>query len=107
MIQIPGPTGCRNTSTESCPNGSGTRSSRTSRAAPNAPLIVSDLRRVVRRARTLKNPSPATDLWPGIAARIGAGTSQGPRRGGSQRSRAKLGAAGRSPCLSLLRPALP
>ena len=39
-------------------------------------LIVSDLRRVVRRARTLKNPSPATDLWPGIATRIGAGTSQ-------------------------------
>jgi predicted anti-sigma-YlaC factor YlaD len=36
-------------------------------------LIVSDLRRVVRRARTLKNPPPATDLWPGIAARIGAG----------------------------------
>jgi predicted anti-sigma-YlaC factor YlaD len=36
-------------------------------------LIVSDLRRVVRRARTLKNPPPATDLWPGIAARIGVG----------------------------------
>jgi predicted anti-sigma-YlaC factor YlaD len=36
-------------------------------------LIVSDLRRVVRRARTLKNPPPVTDLWPGIAARIGAG----------------------------------
>ncbi len=35
-------------------------------------LIVSDLRRVVRRARTLKNPPPAHDLWPGIAARIGA-----------------------------------
>jgi anti-sigma factor RsiW len=34
-------------------------------------LIVSDLRRVVLRARTLKNPAPATDLWPGIAARIG------------------------------------
>jgi len=39
-------------------------------------LIVSDLRRVVRRARTLKNSPPATDLWPGIAARIGAGTPQ-------------------------------
>ncbi len=39
-------------------------------------LIVSDLRRVVRRARTLKNPPPATDLWPGIAARIGAGISK-------------------------------
>jgi predicted anti-sigma-YlaC factor YlaD len=36
-------------------------------------LLVSELRRVVRRARTLKNPPPATDLWPGIAARIGAG----------------------------------
>jgi anti-sigma factor RsiW len=41
-------------------------------------LIVSDLRRVVRRARTLKNPPPATDLWPGIAARIGAGTAKAP-----------------------------
>jgi anti-sigma factor RsiW len=39
-------------------------------------LTVSDLRRVVRRARTLKNPPPATDLWPGIAARIGAGTAK-------------------------------
>lgn len=39
-------------------------------------VIVSDLRRVVRRARTLKNPPPATDLWPGIAARIGSGTSK-------------------------------
>src|SRR5919107_2491396 len=37
--------------------------------------IVSDLRRVVRRARTLKNPAPARDLWPGIASRIGAGTA--------------------------------
>src|SRR3954453_21283926 len=37
-------------------------------------LIVSDLRRVVRRARTLRNSPPATDLWPGIAARIGAAT---------------------------------
>jgi anti-sigma factor RsiW len=39
-------------------------------------VIVSDLRRVVRRARTLKNPPPATDLWPGIAARIGAGAAK-------------------------------
>jgi anti-sigma factor RsiW len=39
-------------------------------------LIVSDLRRVVLRARTLKNPAPATDLWPGIAARIGVGSSK-------------------------------
>jgi anti-sigma factor RsiW len=34
--------------------------------------IVSDLRRVVRRARTLKPAVPATDLWPAIAQRIGA-----------------------------------
>jgi anti-sigma factor RsiW len=41
-------------------------------------VIVSDLRRVVRRARTLKNPPPATDLWPGIAARIGAAATKSP-----------------------------
>jgi anti-sigma factor RsiW len=34
--------------------------------------IVTDLRRVVRRARTLKPISPPNDLWPGIAQRIGA-----------------------------------
>src|SRR5919106_4321355 len=39
-------------------------------------IVVSDLRRVVRRARTLKDRPPATDLWPGIASRIGA-TSAG------------------------------
>jgi anti-sigma factor RsiW len=34
--------------------------------------IVADLRRVVRRARTLKQRAPERDLWPGIAGRIGA-----------------------------------
>jgi anti-sigma factor RsiW len=34
--------------------------------------LVSDLRRVIRRARTAKPHSPARDLWPGIAERIGA-----------------------------------
>jgi anti-sigma factor RsiW len=34
--------------------------------------IVLDLRRVVRRARTLKPQAPANDLWPAIAERIGA-----------------------------------
>jgi anti-sigma factor RsiW len=34
--------------------------------------IVGDLRRIVRRARTLKQLGPERDLWPGIASRIGA-----------------------------------
>ena len=34
--------------------------------------IVGDLRRVVRRARTVKQQGPERDLWPGIARRIGA-----------------------------------
>jgi anti-sigma factor RsiW len=34
--------------------------------------IVSDLRRVVRRARTLKPQAPPRDLWPAIARQIGA-----------------------------------
>ena len=34
--------------------------------------IVVDLRRVVRRARTLKPQAPTNDLWPAIAQRIGA-----------------------------------
>jgi anti-sigma factor RsiW len=34
--------------------------------------IVADLRRVVRRARTLKVRAPGRDLWPGIASQIGA-----------------------------------
>jgi predicted anti-sigma-YlaC factor YlaD len=36
---------------------------------------VSDLRRVVRRARTLKERGPAKDLWPGIASRIGSSST--------------------------------
>jgi anti-sigma factor RsiW len=39
--------------------------------------IVGDLRRIVRRARTLKQRAPERDLWPGIASRIGA-TAAGP-----------------------------
>ena len=34
--------------------------------------ILGDLRRVVRRARTLPERAPSQDLWPGIATRIGA-----------------------------------
>jgi anti-sigma factor RsiW len=34
--------------------------------------IVGDLRRVIRRARMLREQPPAHDLWPGIARRIGA-----------------------------------
>jgi anti-sigma factor RsiW len=41
---------------------------------PECSAVVSDLRRVVRRARTLKERPPARDLWPGIASRIGAGS---------------------------------
>ena len=33
---------------------------------------LADLRRVVARARALESTGPATDLWPGIANRIGA-----------------------------------
>jgi anti-sigma factor RsiW len=36
---------------------------------------LADLRRVVARARTLESTGPATDLWPGIARRIGAASS--------------------------------
>jgi hypothetical protein len=39
-------------------------------------VIVSDLRRVVLRARTLKDRAPAHDLWPDIAQRIGALSSR-------------------------------
>jgi anti-sigma factor RsiW len=38
----------------------------------NCSAIVSDLRRVVRRARTLKPLAPPHDLWPAIAQQIGA-----------------------------------
>jgi len=37
---------------------------------------LADLRRVVARARALESTGPATDLWPGIAARIGAATTK-------------------------------
>jgi anti-sigma factor RsiW len=37
--------------------------------------LVSDLRRVIRRARTLKEQPLAKDLWPGIASRIGVGST--------------------------------
>ena len=41
-------------------------------ACAECSVVVSDLRRVVRRARTLKDRPPTNDLWPGIASRIGA-----------------------------------
>jgi hypothetical protein len=34
--------------------------------------ILNDLRRVLRRARTLEDTAPSRDLWPAIARRIGA-----------------------------------
>lgn len=34
--------------------------------------VLADLRRVVRRARSLSEQTPPHDLWPGIASRIGA-----------------------------------
>ena len=45
---------------------------------------LADLRRVVARARALESTGPATDLWPGIAAGIGAAPTlraEGPGRG--------------------------
>lgn len=39
---------------------------------PSCASVLSELRRVVGRARALEPRSPAHDLWPGIAARIGA-----------------------------------
>ena len=39
---------------------------------------LADLRRVVARARALESTGPATDLWPGIATRIGAAPAAGP-----------------------------
>jgi anti-sigma factor RsiW len=46
---------------------------------PECSIVVSDLRRVVRRARTLKDRAPANDLWPGIARRIGASSAGSPK----------------------------
>ena len=39
--------------------------------------VLADLRRVVTRARGLEDREPNGDLWPGIAARIGAGRGAG------------------------------
>jgi anti-sigma factor RsiW len=39
---------------------------------------LADLRRVVARARALESTGPSTDLWPGIATRIGAAAAAGP-----------------------------
>jgi anti-sigma factor RsiW len=39
---------------------------------PECSRIVGDLRRIVRRARTLTQQGPERDLWPEIASRIGA-----------------------------------
>lgn len=41
-------------------------------ACPTCTSALEGLRRVTRRAGQLVSPPPATDLWPGIAARIGA-----------------------------------
>jgi anti-sigma factor RsiW len=38
--------------------------------------VLGDLRRVIRRARTLGELAPPHDLWPGIASRIGATRTQ-------------------------------
>jgi anti-sigma factor RsiW len=38
--------------------------------------LLVDLRRVVRRARILREQLPSRDLWPGIASRIGATVSE-------------------------------
>jgi predicted anti-sigma-YlaC factor YlaD len=43
-------------------------------SCPECSTIVGDLRRVIRRARTLKEQAPPQDLWPAIARRIGAST---------------------------------
>jgi anti-sigma factor RsiW len=40
---------------------------------PECSATLADLRRVVARARALEPGGPGTDLWPGIAQRIGAG----------------------------------
>jgi anti-sigma factor RsiW len=39
--------------------------------------VLADLRRVVRRARSLSELAPPHDLWPGIASRIGATRTHG------------------------------
>lgn len=42
--------------------------------------IAAELRRVTMRASALTDPAPSTDLWPGIAARIGVADTTGVRR---------------------------
>ena len=44
------------------------------RECPECAATLADLRRVAGRARALTDHEPATDLWPGIAARIGVTT---------------------------------
>jgi anti-sigma factor RsiW len=46
---------------------------------------LAELQRVVARARALEDRPPATDLWPGIAARIGVSTDQLAARRGRRR----------------------
>ncbi len=48
---------------------------------------LADLRRVVARARALESTGPAADLWPGIAARIGAAPARAVGRTGGQAHR--------------------
>jgi anti-sigma factor RsiW len=40
--------------------------------------VLADLKRIVTRARGLDDRLPERDLWPGIAARIGAGSGEAP-----------------------------
>ena len=42
--------------------------------------VAEELRAVARRARSLEDRSPASDLWPAIAVRLGAPTSRWTRR---------------------------
>lgn len=48
------------------------------RECPECSAVLTDLRRVVARARAADDRPPSRDLWPGIAARIGA--ERHPRR---------------------------
>jgi anti-sigma factor RsiW len=48
-------------------------------SCPECSAILTDLRRVVQRARALREDrSPSHDLWPGIASRIGASSTASP-----------------------------
>ena len=59
--------------------------------------VLADLRRIVVRAQGLEDRAPDRDLWPGIAARIGAATDA---RTWSISARRACAAAGASPCPS-------